>query len=281
MTEHNLASKLKRLLETSSTRTRAEIIIRCCQLIRTIVSDDDVRVEFGRTHEYAVMIAKQENGLELLTTLLTEFESNNEVITELLPTLSRLAVRNEFCQEIVELGGLKFVSDILYKFYDDKELVESSLSLIKALAGNDEVKNGISKVDGIQLITAALDRHKAIVSVAEMGCAAIGALCLRTPDNSAGFVASGVVPLFMDVLKIHKLKMAVERQVSMAIRNMVSRRPDLALIFLEAGAEELLRDVMKRPQRAPTNEAKAALRDLGCDVHLEEQWTGKRTSVAN
>lgn len=43
-----------------------------------------------------------------------------------------------------------------------------------------------------------------------MGCAAVGALCLRTPDNSAGFVASGVVPLFMDVLKIHKLKVAVE-----------------------------------------------------------------------
>jgi len=48
-----------------------QIIIKCCQLIRTIVSDDDVRVEFGRTHEYAVMIAKQENGLELLTSLLT------------------------------------------------------------------------------------------------------------------------------------------------------------------------------------------------------------------
>lgn len=43
-----------------------------------------------------------------------------------------------------------------------------------------------------------------------MGCAAVGALCLRTPDNSAGFVASGVVALFMDVLKIHKLKVAVE-----------------------------------------------------------------------
>lgn len=72
-----------------------------------------------------------------------------------------------------------------------------------------------------------------------------------------------------------------QRQVSMAIRNMVSRRKDLAPIFLEAGAEELLRDIMKRSQRAPTNEVKAALRDLGCDIHLEEQWTGKRTSVTN
>ena len=43
-----------------------------------------------------------------------------------------------------------------------------------------------------------------------MGCAAVGALCLRTPDNSAGFVASGIAPLMMDVLKIHKLKVAVQ-----------------------------------------------------------------------
>ena len=90
----------------------------------------------------------------------TEFEADNKVIIELLPTLSQLAVRNEFCQEVVELGGLKFVSNILCKFYDDKELVQSSFSLIKALAGNDDVKKAISKFDGIQLITAALDRHK-------------------------------------------------------------------------------------------------------------------------
>jgi len=281
MTDFHLASKLRRLLETSSTRTHSVIVVRCCQLIRTIVSDDDVRVEFGRTHEYACMIAKQENGLELLTSLLTEYEDDHEVISELLPTLSRLAVRNEFCQQIVEFGGLKFVSNILFRFYEDKELVESSLSLIKALAGNDDVKNAISKVDGIQLITAALDRHKAIASVADMGCAAVGALCLRTPDNSAGFVASGIAPLMMDVLKIHKLKVAVQRQVSMAIRNIVSRRRDLSVIFLEAGAEELLRDALKRSQRAPANEIKAALRDLGCEVQLEEQWTGKGVSVTN
>ena len=67
----------------------------------------------------------------------------------------------------------------------------------------------------------------------------------------------------------------------MAIRNMVSRRKDLAAPFLEAGAEELLQSALKRSQRAPTEEIKAALRDLGCKIHLEEQWTGKGASVTN
>ncbi len=94
------------------------------------------------------------------------------MIAELLPTLSRLAVRNEFCQKIVEDGGLRFVVDVLVKYYDDKELVESSFFLIKALAGNDDVKREVSKGNAIPLIAAALDRHKVKrLFIASLTCA--------------------------------------------------------------------------------------------------------------
>nr|CAH0112641.1 unnamed protein product [Daphnia galeata] len=275
MANFKLAARIRKLLESPPTRNQAEVVVKCCQLIRAVVSDDDVRVEFGRAHEYACMIAEQENGLELLTSLLTEFQTEKTVISELLPTLSRLAVRNEFCQKIVELGGLEFVMDVLAKYYEDKELVESSFFLIKSLAGNDDVKREVSKGNAVPLIAAALGRHKCVTSLAEMGCAAIGALCLRTPDNAAAFVANGVGQLVVDILKTHKLKVGVERQASMAIRNIVSRRKDLTTVFIEAGVEDLLQTAMKRSQRAPTVEIKAALRDLGCHVQLHEEWTGK------
>ena len=45
-------------------------MVKCCCLIQTIVADDDVRVEFGRAHEYACIIAEQESGLAILTSLL-------------------------------------------------------------------------------------------------------------------------------------------------------------------------------------------------------------------
>ena len=67
----------------------------------------------------------------------------------------------------------------------------------------------------------------------------------------------------------------IQRQASMAIRNIVSRRKDLTTVFIEAGVEDLLQTAMKRSQRAPTVEIKAALRDLGCHVQLHEEWTGK------
>lgn len=67
----------------------------------------------------------------------------------------------------------------------------------------------------------------------------------------------------------------------MAIRNIVSRRKDLVGVILETGVEELLQNALKRTEKAPTNEIHAALRDLGCKVHLQEQWTGKGASVTN
>lgn len=38
---------------------------------------------------------------------------NMPILSELCATLSRLAVRNEFCQDIVDLGGLKFMMTLL------------------------------------------------------------------------------------------------------------------------------------------------------------------------
>lgn len=41
------------------------------------------------------------------------FTDNSSVLSELCATLSRLSVRNEFCQEIVDLGGLNFMVALL------------------------------------------------------------------------------------------------------------------------------------------------------------------------
>ena len=43
-----------------------------------------------------------------------------------------------------------------------------------------------------------------------MGSGAVAALCLRTPDNAAAFVANGIAQLLVDILKLHTLKVGVE-----------------------------------------------------------------------
>lgn len=65
----------------------------------------------------------------------------------------------------------------------------------------------------------------------------------------------------------------------MAIRNLVSRTREYCDLFLELGAESLIQDA-QRNHKSCQDETKAALRDLGCEVHLEERWKGENKELA-
>merc|ERR1719502_728001 len=61
----------------------------------------------------------------------------------------------------------------------------------------------------------------------------------------------------------------------LCIRNMVGRNTELIATFLELGVEATLREVMAKHEDGYVhNLAKAALRELRCDVHLKEAFQG-------
>jgi hypothetical protein len=64
----------------------------------------------------------------------------------------------------------------------------------------------------------------------------------------------------------------------MAIRNIVARTRDHCTAILEMGAEELINRA--RNLKSCEDEAKAALRDLDCQVDLKIRWTGEKGSLA-
>ena len=64
----------------------------------------------------------------------------------------------------------------------------------------------------------------------------------------------------------------------MAMRNLVARCPEYSAPFLVLGVEDLIRLTMATHTTC-SDEAKAALRDLGCKVELTERWTGKGTGI--
>lgn len=64
-----------------------------------------------------------------------------------------------------------------------------------------------------------------------------------------------------------------QKQACLALRNLVARNPEHCEIILEAGAESLIRKAHGKMDDCE-DLAKAALRDLGCDVELKELWTG-------
>nr|XP_040026277.1 armadillo repeat-containing protein 6 [Gasterosteus aculeatus aculeatus] len=258
----------------------AELVKEASAALRVLVFDDDVRVAFGNAHEHAKIIVLEHNGLKVLINAAKVHLDNTSVLSELCATLSRLAVRNEFCQDICDLGGLKLIMRLLADSYEKAELVRQVLSAIRAVSGNDDVKDAVVNSGGVQLIVIAMNRHMNNPAVCEHGCACLSVLALRKPENCKVIMENGGALAAVQAMKTHTDSVNVQKQACMVMRNLVSRMSNLSQPILEMGAEALIAQALKTHQDCG-DVGKAALRDLGCQVELRELWTGKHGSLTN
>ena len=70
-----------------------------------------------------------------------------------------------------------------------------------------------------------------------------------------------------------------QKQSCMALRNIVARTREYCDLILELGAEHLINNA-RTNHKVCDDEAKAALRDLGCQVELKELWKGEKGGLA-
>ena len=270
--EDILVKHLKPLL----TRTEPEVVKNICTCFRFLVLDDDIRVEFGKAHDHARMIANE--CLVGLTQLMTNFKDNPDLLAELMLTIASLTVRNEFCQVIADAGGLTLIMDAMVEFQDTIKVIRESLKLIKALAGNDAVKSEIIKRGAAPIIESSLNRHKADETIAKSGLVCISTLALRSQDNATALFETGIAETMIETMKIHEKNKMVQRNGAWAVRNMVSRSREQCDSWLSLGVEEVLQNArMNHP--SVDQDARAALRDLGAKVHLQEEWKGTAEKV--
>ncbi|XP_036998023.2 armadillo repeat-containing protein 6 isoform X4 [Artibeus jamaicensis] len=257
----------------------ADVVREACWGLRIMTFDDDIRVPFGHAHDHAKMIVQENKGLKVLIEAAKAFPDNPSILSELCSTLSRLAVRNEFCQEVVDLGGLGILMALLADCIDHQELVKQVLSALRAIAGNDDVKDAIVRAGGTECIVAAMTRHLASPQVCEQSCAALCVLALRKPENSQVIVEGGGALAALEAMKAHPKEAGVQKQACMLIRNLVARSQAFSQLILDLGAEALI--VQARVAHQDCEDvAKAALRDLGCRVELRELWTGQKGNLA-
>nr|XP_039321378.1 armadillo repeat-containing protein 6 [Saimiri boliviensis boliviensis] len=265
----------------------ANVVREACWALRVMTFDDDMRMSISHAHNHAKMIVQENGGLKVLIEATKAFLDNPGILSELCGTLSRLAVRNEFCQEVVDLGGLSILVSLLADCNDHQvgvqsrvwELVKQLLSALRAIAGNDDVKDAIVHAGGMESIVAAMTRHLASPQVCEQSCAALSVLALRKPNNSCIIVEGGGVVAALQAMKMHPKAAGVQKQACMLIRNLVSRSPAFSKPILDLGAEELITKAQSN-HRSCEDVAKAALRDLGCHVEFQELWTGQRGHLA-
>lgn len=258
----------------------AELVKEASAALRVMTFDDDVRVTFGHAHEHAKMIVLEHNGLKILIDAAKGHLSNTSVLSEVCASLSRLAVRNEFCQDICDLGGLKLIMTLLADNYDSTELVRQVLSAIRAIAGNDDVKDVVVNAGGVQLIVIAMNRHMSNAAVCEQGCACLSMLALRKPNNCKVIMEDGGTMAAVQAMKTHPEVVNVQKQACVLLRNVVSRMRNYSQPILEMGVESLIAQALQNHQDC-NDVGKAALRDLGCQVELREMWTGKHGGITN
>lgn len=272
----DLIKALSGLLQ--SHQSNPELVKELCFGLRVLTFDDDVRVPFGKAHEHAKMIVTEGDALKAILKICQVYTDNVSVLGELFLTLGSLAVRDEFCEEVLALGGVQFILQAFQKNIGDKAIVRQALVVLRALAGSDNVKVAVVKQGGIELAVASMVKHASNSSIAEGACGVLAALTLRNPSHCDKVIGCSGHEAIIQVMKIHGDNAAMQKNACMAIRNLVARTREHSTAILELGAEALLTHAGSNHKDC-ADEVKAALRDLGCVVHLKELWTGQRGTL--
>lgn len=274
--ENGLCENLMKLFKKH--KTDDLILFSASQIIRSLLLDDDVRHAFGKSHEHAKYIASQLNGIDVLLNIGLDNEENlsEETLASLMLTLSRLAVRNEFCQEICDKGGLKFILKcIAEKHLKNMALLKSSLSLLKSICNNDLVKKEATDSNAIELLKSILDRYAANHYICEIACAALSTMLLRNIESSKQLYALEVHRQLVQLLVIHVKNPKFIKPCCLALRNSISRNKEMGQKLIDLQIEEILRTIMSDKTNVSVyDEAKAVLRDLGLSCDLKCPWTG-------
>ncbi|KAL4227854.1 Armadillo repeat-containing protein 6 [Mactra antiquata] len=261
----------------TSNRKVPSIVKEVASGLRSLTQDDDIRVPFGSAHENAKQIVIEGDALKELLQICSDYTSDVGVQGELFSTLSKLVVRDEFCKEVKDLGGLDLILKSFQENITKKSIVKQALELLKALAGNDEIKQVIVKSGGVQSILAAMTQHQGNPQIAAGGCQVLAVIVLRQPTHCSVVIDNNGHHVILQAMKVHPTDETVQQKACMAIRNIVARTRDHCSVLLELGAEDLINKA--KSISSCVDDAKAALRDLGCQVELQERWTGEKGSL--
>lgn len=267
LSKNDITDYLMKILENFT--NNQNVIKECCSLIAILLTDDDLRVPFGKASDRAQEFVKR-GMLTKLLNLVKDYKNVKEVYQ----ALSKLTIRNEFCKEVLDSGGVEFLLDSLSDPENSASLLKSKISLIKAVSGNDDAKIEIAKRNGIEIILNSLNTYMKNAPIAEISCATLASVVLRQPNHSNIVIENGGAELISRVISVHMETPVVLSSACLLIRNLVSRVKEHSTALLDRGIEEQLRMIGNRHKNC-ADSVKSALRDLGCQVSLREEWKGE------
>ncbi|XP_036090270.1 armadillo repeat-containing protein 6 isoform X2 [Rousettus aegyptiacus] len=182
----------------------ADVVKEACWALRIMTFDDDIRVPFGHAHDHAKMIVQENRGLKVLIDAAKAFPDNPSVLSELCSTLSRLAVRNEFCQEVVDLGGLSILVALLANCSDHQVCEQSCAALCVLALRKPENSRVIVEGGGAQAALEAMKAHPQEAGVQKQACMLIRNLVSRSQAFSQPILELGAEALIAQARATHQ-----------------------------------------------------------------------------
>jgi armadillo repeat-containing protein 6 len=240
-------------------------------VLRVATINDDPKATFSQAQDTIKLLVAKDLIAYILDVVQTHREQC-DVLSAWLIVLKQLAITEEHCKKIYDLGGLDLLFQLMLQHERNLVVVKRCVTVFRNVAAADPIKEYIITSGGAEQIVAAMQTHRSDSSMQQHACATLAAIALRSPENSTRLVNLGAARKIAMAMRTHKTDTAVLRQASLAIRNMVARAPELRGRILEEDVEELLR--YAQPYRGCGDEAYAALRDLGCNIKLSSFGTG-------
>lgn len=262
-------------------KDKCDVVVEGCGALRALTLDDDIRVEFGKAHEYTKELVNEHHALERLFKLVKAHESDVGLASDVVQTLSKLMVRNEFCQQAVDLGTLDFVITMLAAHMDDTKFIRQSLALVKVMSRNDEVKRSVIKSQAVDLMMEILQLHQDSPTICESIFATLTTVSLRNPSHCDVIMSKQFAPLLIGAMERHNGHAGMQKQACMVIRNLVARTRNHQQAFISLNVEALINKARKRHGDVLDEESKAALRDLDLEVNLNCRWRNQNGSIEN
>lgn len=191
----------------------------------------------------------------------------------MLNTLSRLTASAKICETLVDIGALDTSVHLLRSQVNQADACRAASGLLAALAGDDGVKSRLGSDQVPELAAAVLLGHSDNVSALDACAQLLAALTTRHTGNCAAFVGASGQEGLLAAMRQWPRHLGLHKRGALVLRNLAVRVPECVPALLEQGAEDVLRTDM-----ALTAElhdlAKAALRDMRCDVTLAQPWKG-------
>ena len=255
-----------------------KLFVLSCNALRVFLLDDDVRVPFGKAHEHAQHIVGQLDGI---TKVVESYKATNQELGSsfaLFSTLGKFCVRNEYCQQCVDIGAFEIATELLEsdELRGNEKFVLSLLAFLKTAGGNDDVKDKIAEQGFLKSIMTILDEFSHSEQVCNAALVTLSVVVLRKPQYSKQVFDDNFAQIVVLLLDRYNDSVKVQESAFLAIRTLVNRCDEGKQLLLANGVEEYLQQAAGEVEELK-QVANDTLRVLeSTKGTFSEPWTGQQ-----